>query len=97
MTSRQIEEVRYQERQWKAGYRAARRHREMTVVAIVIAAVVLLRRWRFPTAVIFAWITAALICFAPVWIVAGLFEIRRRHKVKAALRLTEKDDLFPRE
>ena len=95
MSRAQAEEIAYQQREWKAGYRAATEHQRWGLVAGIVALVVILRRWRIPMVAITVWIGLAAVCLWPVTVVAIVLEVRRRRAVHRALAMTAKDDPFP--
>jgi hypothetical protein len=52
-------------------------HERLTVLAGVVALVVVLRRWRIPTAAIVVWVGLAAVCLWPLTIAVIVLELRR--------------------
>jgi len=97
LAARQADEARWQSREWKAGYQAARRHRALTVLGVVTALLVLARRHRFPVGVVVVWLVLAALCLWPITATVVVLEVRRHRRVNAALAMTHRDDPFPAE
>jgi|GEM_PF-5886664 len=91
----QAEEVRFQQREWKAGYAAARRHQRWTLVGLSVAVFLAMRRWRVPVVAIIAWGMAFVIAFWWLILILAVVEIRHRRGVQRALASTFADDPFP--
>lgn len=91
----QAEEARFQQREWKAGYAAARRHQTSTLVGLALVVFVAMRRWRVPVVAIVAWGLAFVLAFWPVILLLVVVEVRRRRLVERALVSTFVDDPFP--
>jgi hypothetical protein len=91
----QAEEIRYQQREWKAGYAAARRHQRWTLVGLFVVVFVAMRRWRIPVVAIMAWGPAFVLAFWPVLLILVVVEVRHRRNVHRALLSTFADDPFP--
>ena len=91
----QSEEIRYQQREWKAGYAAALRHQSWTTVGAATAVFLALRRWKVPVLIIAGWGLAFALAFW--WLIAILFviELHHRRRVRQALVATFADDPFP--
>ena len=91
----QAEEIRYQQREWKAGYAAARRHQRWTTIGVAVTVFVAMRRWLVPVCAIIAW---GLVFALAFWWLIGILvavEFRRRHQVQQALANMFTDDPFP--
>jgi len=91
----QAEEIRYQQREWKAGYAAARRHDQLTLVGVAVAMFLALRRWKVPAVAIIAWGLALAVAFWWLILVLAIIEVRRRHWFRTAVAATFTDDPFP--
>lgn len=75
-------------REWKAGYAEARRHKQWTTFGVAVLVCLTFRRWRVPVLVIAAWGLAFV--FAFWWLIhfLGVVEVRRRRLVRRALVAT---------
>ena len=91
----QVEEIRYQQREWKAGYAAALRHRQWTILGVALGVFVALRRWKVPVLAIVIWGLAFVIAFWWLIVILGVIEVRRRRRVRRSLAATFLDDPFP--
>jgi hypothetical protein len=89
------EEIRFQQKEWKAGYAAARRHQRWTLVGLAVVAFVAMRRWRVPVVAIVAWGLAFALAFWPVILALVVVEVRQRRLLHRALIRTFADDPFP--
>jgi uncharacterized membrane protein YkvI len=95
MTRGQVEQIRYAEAEWKAGYAAAVRHKRWTVAGVIVAAVVVLRRHGFPYLIALLWVAIGCLCLWPIVAMGLVLEHRRRKAVRAALVHRHSDDPFP--
>ena len=91
----QAEEIRFQHREWKAGYAAAHRHQRWTLVGVAVVVFVAMRRWRVPVVAIVGWGLVFVFAFWPVILILVVVEVRRRRRVRRALASTFGDDPFP--
>jgi hypothetical protein len=91
----QVEEIRYQQREWKAGYAAAVRHNRWTTVGVALVVFAALRRWRVPVLAIAAWGLALILAFWWLILILLAVEVGRRRRVHQALAITFVDDPFP--
>ncbi len=91
----QAEEIRFQQREWKAGYAAARRHQRWTIVGVALAVLLAFRRWKVPVVAIAAWGFVFVLAFWWLIVILGVMELRRRRQIRRALADTFANDLFP--
>lgn len=91
----QVEEIRYQQSEWKAGYAAVIRHKQWTIVGVALAVYLALRRWKVPVFAILVWGLAFVLAFGPVILILVTIEAHRRRRVRQALVATFADNPFP--
>ena len=91
----QAEEIRYQQREWKAGYAAAHRRHRWTILGVALLVYLALRSWRVPVVVIAAWGLAFVLAFWWLVLILGAVEVRQWRQVRRALAATFADDPFP--
>ncbi len=91
----QAEEIRYQQKEWKAGYAAARRHQRWTTMGVIVTVFLALRRWKVPVVAIVAWGLALVLAFWWLILLLAVIEVRRRNRFRGVLEATFADDPFP--
>lgn len=87
------DDLRVQQREWMAGYATARQHQRWTLVGPAV--VVAMRGWPVPVVAIGDWGVVFVLAIWPALLMLVVVEVRRRRRVRRALRRAFADDPRP--